>query len=739
MPPLSRTTKILIALAIVIVILLVLNSYPDEPIQHFSDTPRTQNDARSRERLAEQARAEAEAKVAELGKVNAENAPAPQTKPETDAASKARARAEADAAAKAKAKAEAEAAAQAQAKAVAEAAAQAKAKAEAEAATQAKAKADAQAAAQAKAKADAEAATLAKAKADAEAAAQAKAKADAEAAAQAKAKTDAEAAAQAKAKTDAEAAAQAKAKADAEAAAQAKAKSDAEAATQAKAKADAQAAAQAKAKADAEAATQAKAEPGAATPPTAAAAGGGSASTPPPKPGSFTETALDAYIYGYSLVTTEVMRVQTTNVTQRSATRAPMGQFINVRRLPSVDYRGSSAPNADTLSSLAWVDVSKPQVFSHIDMAKHYFAFPMVNMWMTIFDSPGTRTTGSKPAHYLLTGPDWKGKVPPGMKHIRSSTRYVAIAGYTYVNGTDQDVKAVHWLQDSLELEPLETYGRKPQPGKTSQISKKAEPRMPRLDPNPGFSMVLAPQDAIAAMSSSAYFTMLSRLMCKDAPPAPEDAPIVKRMASIGIEPCKPFDQDRLASDAKVVLKDLPRVALEKISQARNTITGEKNGWMISKGLGVYGTDYLKRAVTAALVWPGNLQADAVRPYALKDGTGQTLHGSHNYTLTFPAGQMPPIEGFWSITMYQVDKGWWFVPNALNKFTVGSRDQLKPNKDGSVTLYFQASSPGKDKESNWLPAPKGEFVPMLRMYWPREKPPSILDGSWAPPAIQRVK
>ena len=716
MPPLSRTAKILIALAVVVVILLVLNSYPDEPIQHFSDTPRTQYDARSRERLAEQARAEAEAKVAGLAKANPEDAPAAQPRAEPDAASQTSARAEADAAAKAKAKADAQAAAQTLAKAAAES--QAKAKAEAEAAAQAQAKATAEAAAQAKAKAEAEAAAQAQAKAAAEAAAQAKAKAEAEAAAQAQAKAKAEAAAQAKAKAEAEAAAQAQAKAAAEAAAQAQAKADAEAAAQAKAKAEAEAAAQAQTKADAQTSA---------------------ASAAAPKPGSFAEAALEAYIYGYSLIPTEVTRVQMTNVTQRKGLQAPMGQFINVRRFPPVDYRGVSAPNADTLYSLAWVDVSQPQVFSHPDMAKHYYLFPMVNQWMTIFDSPGTRTTGSKAAVYLLTGPDWKGKVPPGMKHIRSSTRYMAILGRTYVNGTEHDFKAVNLLQDSLKLEPFDTWGKKPHPGKTSQVSKKAAPRTRRVDPNPGFSMMLAPQDAIAAMSSTAYFTMLTRLMCKDAPPAPEDAPIVARMAAIGIEPCKPFDHDKLASEEKVALKDLPRVALEKISQARPVVAEEKNGWLISKGLGVYGTDYLKRAVIAAFGWPANLQADAVYPYALKDGTGQALNGSNHYTLTFAAGQTPPVEGFWSITMYQVNKGWWFVPNALNKLTVSPRDQLKPNKDGSLTLYFQATSPGKDKESNWLPAPNGEFVPMLRMYWPREKAPSILDGSWAPPAIQRVK
>ena len=453
----------------------------------------------------------------------------------------------------------------------------------------------------------------------------------------------------------------------------------------------------------------------------------------------FVKTALDAYIFGYSLITTEVTRVQMTNVPQRRGMQAPMGEFINVRRFPPADYRGVSAPNADTLYSLVWVDVAQPQVFSHPDMGKHHFLFPMVNLWMTIFDSPGTRTTGSKAAVYLLTGPDWKGKVPPGVKHIRSSTRYLAILGRTYVNGTEQDFKAVNALQDALRLEPFDTWSRGQQAANTSQLSKKAAARAPRLDPSPGFSMMLPPQEAIAAMSPAAYFTMLSRLMCKDAPPAPADAPIVARMAGIGIEPCKPFDIENLAPDTQAAIKDLPRVALEKISQARVSVAEEKNGWLIPKALGVYGTDYLKRAVVAAFGWPANLQADAVYPYALKDSAGQTLDGTHNYTLTFAAQQLPPVEGFWSITMYQVDRGWWFVPNALNRFNVSPRDKLKTNKDGSLTLYFQPESPGKDKESNWLPTPKGEFVPMLRLYWPREKPPSILNGSWLPPAIQRVK
>jgi hypothetical protein len=185
----------------------------------------------------------------------------------------------------------------------------------------------------------------------------------------------------------------------------------------------------------------------------------------------------------------------------------------------------------------------------------------------------------------------------------------------------------------------------------------------------------------------------------------------------------------------QAALKDLPKIALQKIEANKNMLGEIVNGWIITKGLGIYGTEYLKRAVVAAFGWPANRQEDAVYPYTEVDGTGQKLSGAHKYTLTFAKDQTPPVDGFWSITMYEIDKGWWFVPNALNKFTVSPRNNLKANPDGSVTLYFQNTSPGKDKEANWLPAPTGEFIPMLRMYWPKDQSPSILNGTWKPPAV----
>jgi hypothetical protein len=235
------------------------------------------------------------------------------------------------------------------------------------------------------------------------------------------------------------------------------------------------------------------------------------------------------------------------------------------------------------------------------------------------------------------------------------------------------------------------------------------------------------PQSVILGLGTAGYFNMMAKLMCKDSPPAPADAPLLERMKTIGIEACKPFDATTLDAATQAAL---PKLALEQMGDNKDKSMGTMvNGWVITKGLGVYGTDYMKRAVVAAFGWPANLQEDAVYPYTEIDASSQKLTGANNYTLTFAKGQTPPVNGFWSITMYEIDQGWWFVPNPLNKFTVSPRNHLTYNADGSLTLYFQNTSPGKDKENNWLPAPKGAFLPMLRMYWPKETSPSILDGT----------
>ncbi|MCA0301245.1 MAG: DUF1214 domain-containing protein [Proteobacteria bacterium] len=459
-----------------------------------------------------------------------------------------------------------------------------------------------------------------------------------------------------------------------------------------------------------------------------AAAASGPATAQSLSPAEAQQIAEDAYIYGYSLITTEVTRVQMSNVSKpQGALQAPLNQFANVPRYPPADYRGVSAPNADTLYSLAWLDLAEPQVFSHPDMGDRFFLFEIVDLWMhDLENSPSRRTASGAAANYLVTGPGWKGEVPAGMKHLPMATRYMVILGRTYANGTEADYEAVNKLQAQYRITPLSAWG------------KPYTPVAPPVDPNPGFSMTDKPQQVILDLGTQGYFAMMARLMGRAAPPAAIDAPMVAKMARLGVVPGQPFDLKKLDPAVQAALADLPKRALAKIEANKNILGEMINGWVITKGLGTYGTDYLKRAVVAAYGWPANQQKDAVYPYTEVDSTGQTLTGANAYTLTFPKDQTPPVNAFWSITMYMVDGGWWFVPNPLNKFTVSPRNNLKYNADGSLTLYFQNASPGADKEANWLPAPKGAFIPMLRMYWPKETTPSILNGTWKIPPVMKV-
>lgn len=441
------------------------------------------------------------------------------------------------------------------------------------------------------------------------------------------------------------------------------------------------------------------------------------------------EIAIDAYIYGYSLMTTDVSRVQMSNVAKVEELRAPLGAFFNIKGYPPATYRGVSATNADTLYSVAWLDLSEPQVFSHPEIAGRFFTFELVDLWMIVENSVGTNTNGAKAMTYLFTGPGWKGKVPENMTHIAFPTRYMCILGRTYAEDTKADIEKVNALQQQYKVVPLSAYGK--------PFTYKAPP----VDPDPGFSMIEAPQKAIDAFGVEGYFNTLAKLMGSAAPPAREDTPIVKRMAKLGIVPGQPFEMRKLDPAVQASLKDVPELAVQRMTAAWETLGKDKNGWRVTTVGGRYGTNYLERGAWAVRGWPSQLPKVSVYPTTYVDGSGQKLTGANNYTLTFPKGQLPPVNplAFWSITMYEnTPTGLWFYPNPLNKLTVSPRNALKYNVDGSLTLYFQHESPGKAKEANWLPSPKGPFALTLRMYWPNTKKPSILNGTWQPPAVVKA-
>ena len=433
--------------------------------------------------------------------------------------------------------------------------------------------------------------------------------------------------------------------------------------------------------------------------------------------------AVEAYVYGYPLVTMDMTRRQFTNVASPDATHAPMGQILRIRTYPPVEMHTVTAPNADTLYTTAWVDVSKePWVFSIPDMGDRYYLMPMLDGWTDVFQVPGKRTTGDKAQKYAITGPGWSGTLPAGVTEYKSPTGIVWILGRIYCTGTPADYAAVHAAQDKFSLVPLSSYGKPytPLPGEVDA----------------SFDMKTAIRDQVDAMEVNAYFDYLAKLM-KTNPPVAEDAPMIANMAKIGLVPGQDFDRGKLGAFDKEAIKVVPKLAQAKIIEFAKKVE-PVNGWLIIPKAGLYGTDYVDRALVTAIGLGANRVQDAIYPTGQKDGSGNDFDASSKkYVMHFDKGQMPPVDGFWSLTMY--DATYFFVPNPINRYTLSQRNKFVSNADGSVDLYLQADSPGKAKEANWLPTPKAKFVPMLRLYWPKEKPPSIIDGSWKPPAINQVQ
>ena len=433
--------------------------------------------------------------------------------------------------------------------------------------------------------------------------------------------------------------------------------------------------------------------------------------------------ATEAYIYGYPLVTFDMARRQQTNVAAPDAEHAPVGQMIKMRTYPAVDNHCCAAPNADTLYTEAWLDVSKePWILGIPDMGNRYYIAPFMSGWSEVIKVASPATTGSRPQMYAVTGPDWKGALPQGVTEVKSPTGMVWMLGRIYSSGTAEDYKAVHALQDQFTLVPLSEYGKAYVP--------------PAGAVDASMDMKTAVRKQVNAMDVEQYFTRLAQLM-KANPPTAADAPMVARMTRIGLVPGQNFDAGKLDFIDRESLKLVPKLAVLEmgVHLKRQKTT---HGWLyFTQGVGNFGTDYLTRGM-ANLLGPGwNRPQDAVYPLSQKDANGDTYNGeSRRYVMRFEKGSLPPTDAFWSVTIY--DENFFFVPNPLNRYDLAQRDPLVANSDGSIDLYIQADSPGNDKEANWLPTPKGKFALVMRMYAPRKTTPSILDGSWTPPPVQRA-
>ncbi len=433
------------------------------------------------------------------------------------------------------------------------------------------------------------------------------------------------------------------------------------------------------------------------------------------------QAGVEAVIYGLPLVMMDLTMQNFRNTPPPRG--APVNQFLHERVFPTASFKQVVRVNVDTLYSSAFLDLSKePLVLSVPDTRGRYYLMPLMDAWTNVFATPGTRTTGSGTGSFVIAGPDWTGTAPAGLQVLRSPTNMVWLLGRTETNGP-RDYPAIHAIQDGYKLVPLSKFGSAYTP--------------PIVAGDPNFDARTPPVEKLENMSAARYFDTLARLL-KSNPPPQADAAVIAQLAHIGIVPGEPFDPSHLDPAVAKGLQGSVSVALQKLQEAVTQQMGtSENGWRIPPmTLGQFGTNYRIRAIVTWIAFGANLPADAVYPTTYVDGDGKPLNGSNDYTLHFDKEKAPPVNAFWSVTLYGPDS--FFVISPINRYAISSWMPLKHGSDGSLDIYIQKDSPGKGKESNWLPAPEGDFNLTLRMYWPKDKPPSVIDGTWIPPGVTRA-
>jgi hypothetical protein len=384
--------------------------------------------------------------------------------------------------------------------------------------------------------------------------------------------------------------------------------------------------------------------------------------------------------------------------------------------------------NFDMLYSVAWLDLTQePMLVSVPDTGGRYYLLPMLDMWTDVFASPGWRTTGTQAGNFLIAPLGWRPdlrdrfieefRLPKDTQRIDAPTPYVWIIGRTKTDGPP-DYDAVHKIQAGYKVTPLTEWDKAPKPSEV------------KIDPS--VDMKTPPKIQVDTMPAGKFFTYAAELL-KLHPPHLTDEPILAQMKRIGLESGQSFDVDKLDPTVKKALERVPESAQALMKWKAPTLARIANGWsMNTDTMGVYGNYYLKRAIVTQQGLGANLPEDAIYPLNLADETGKPLDGANKYTLHFNKGATPPVDAFWSITLYDAEG--FQVGNSLNRFAVSSWMPFKYNPDGSLDLYFQNDSPGAGKEANWLPAPKGAFNLTMRLYAPKSE---ALNGKWNPPPVTK--
>jgi hypothetical protein len=422
---------------------------------------------------------------------------------------------------------------------------------------------------------------------------------------------------------------------------------------------------------------------------------------------------IQAYIYGYPLVTMERTRQL------QSLLELPCGQeftisnvFFEYNDLFTPEDRDVVSPNVDTIYSIAWLDLKRePVVLNVPDTNDRYYVMQLLDAWTNNFASIGRRTTGTGAGKFAIVGPDWKGILPSGINAVKAPTNTVWILGRILVKG-EEDLDNARAIQKQFTLTSL--YGKK-----TPTVIKPANTLL--LDNN------------VEDLPALIFFKTMTDLMILN--PVVGNEALEKQLEYIGIDLTYGFDAAKLDRETIAGLNRAAIDAFEIIENSQEAVNPEYiNGWIVITGLGIYGYQFLKRAYIAFSGLGANVDEEAIYPRAFTDEQGNQLNGQYKYILHFDKDHLPPVEAFWSLTMYGAD--FYLVPNEINRYAIADYTPgLVYNEDGSLDIYIQKDRP-INNESNWLPAPEGDFNLVLRLYQPAAK---VLNGSYEIPGIKRVQ
>ena len=447
------------------------------------------------------------------------------------------------------------------------------------------------------------------------------------------------------------------------------------------------------------------------------------------EPPSIAETraiAEEGFIYGLPIVMNYAVMYDYAVDKNSSQFKAPFNHIKNEARVFTYKDTAVVTPNSDTPYSLGWMDLrSEPIVLSVPAVEKgRYYSVQLEDGNTFNYGYIGSRSTGNAAGNYLIAGPDWKGDTPPGIDKVFHATTQFSLAIYRTQLFSPADMPNVEKVQAGYKMQPLSAFLGQSAPTPAPVID------FPKID---------------KAMVNTGFWNFLD-FSLQFAPAGPEETAIRAKLASIGIGAGKTFDFKDLSPEHKAAIVEGMKAGVEKVDQYIASGAKVVNGWAMNSYFGdraFFNGDWLLRAAGAKAGIYGNDSVEAAYPLTRMDADGQPVDTSkHNYTITFAAGQYPPVNAFWSVTMYD-GKSQFLIKNPINRYLLNSPTlpDMKKNADGSLTLYIQKDSPGADRESNWLPAPNDTAYLVMRLYWPKPEAPSILpigQGTWSPPGIVKA-